>query len=194
MEVMYTSEGRQTMHIGARLPYQGEDLQAVVQMYAPVGYWLEQETQVQLVEIGATGTFVLEQSPEPTLESTKADKLAEIAAWRYNQEVKGLFLHEAIIQTDRESRDRQHELLASFKDGFITSANWKAADGTFVSLSIEKITEIVREISVFVQECFARERMLVDQVSNAQTIAEVQSIDPKAIFPEPFGSIPTTEM
>ena len=39
MEVVYTAEGYQTMDIGARLPYEGETLEAIVQMYAPVRYW-----------------------------------------------------------------------------------------------------------------------------------------------------------
>lgn len=47
MEVVYSSVGRQTLHIGARLPYEDETLEAVIAMYAPIAYWLEQERQVQ---------------------------------------------------------------------------------------------------------------------------------------------------
>ena len=56
MEVVYSSEGRQTLHIGARLPYEGESLEAVIQMYAPVAYWREQETAVVVPQVGITGT------------------------------------------------------------------------------------------------------------------------------------------
>lgn len=58
MEVVYTAEGRQTMHIGARLPYEGESLEAVIGMYSPVAYWLEQEQTVQLPQVGTSGTIV----------------------------------------------------------------------------------------------------------------------------------------
>lgn len=58
MEVVYTSEGRQTMHIGARLPYEDEVLEAVIGMYSPVAYWLEQEKTVQVPQIGTSGTIV----------------------------------------------------------------------------------------------------------------------------------------
>jgi hypothetical protein len=57
MEVVYSSEGRQTMHIGARLPFVGETLEAVVQMYAPVALWREQEAQVVVPEVGAAGVI-----------------------------------------------------------------------------------------------------------------------------------------
>ena len=58
MEVVYTSPGRQTMHIGTRLPYEGETLESVVKMYEPVAYWLEQERKVVVPPVGASGTIV----------------------------------------------------------------------------------------------------------------------------------------
>ncbi len=63
MEIVYESEGRARQHIGARLPYEGESLESVVQMYAPVAYWLEQERPVVVPEIGVTG--VIEPAQEP---------------------------------------------------------------------------------------------------------------------------------
>jgi len=48
MEVVYASPGRQTMHIGARLPYENETLEAVLQMYAPIAFWVSAEQQVQV--------------------------------------------------------------------------------------------------------------------------------------------------
>lgn len=57
MEIVYTAEGRQPMHIGARLPYTDETLEAVVEMYSPVAYWLEQERTVQVPVVGTSGTI-----------------------------------------------------------------------------------------------------------------------------------------
>lgn len=72
MEVVYTAEGRQTMHIGARLPYEGEELQTVVGMYAPVAYWLEQDLVVQVPVVGTSGTIVPPEPPAPIDPSTQA--------------------------------------------------------------------------------------------------------------------------
>jgi hypothetical protein len=55
MEVIYISEGCQTMRIGARLPFEGESLENVVQMYAPINYWLEQEQVVVAPPVGVVG-------------------------------------------------------------------------------------------------------------------------------------------
>jgi hypothetical protein len=68
MEIVYSCEGRKTMHIGARLPYAGESAQDIVQMYAPVTYWLEQEQAVVVPNVGEKGSLVHsfeENQPNP---------------------------------------------------------------------------------------------------------------------------------
>lgn len=64
MEVVYTAEGRQTLHIGTRLPFEGEAIEDVIEMYSPVAYWLEQEKVVQVPSVGTSGTIV-PRAPEP---------------------------------------------------------------------------------------------------------------------------------
>jgi hypothetical protein len=56
MEVVYSADGHQTMHIGARLPYEGESLEVIIQMYAPVALWLERATPIAVPQIGTRGT------------------------------------------------------------------------------------------------------------------------------------------
>lgn len=58
MEIIYNSPGRQTVYMGARLPYAGESVEGIVQMYAPVAYWLEQEREVIIPQVGAGGQIV----------------------------------------------------------------------------------------------------------------------------------------
>lgn len=62
MEVVYSAEGHQTMHIGARLPYVGETVEAVVKMFAPVAYWLEQEREVVVPDVGTAGVIAPQES------------------------------------------------------------------------------------------------------------------------------------
>jgi hypothetical protein len=77
MEVVYTSEGYQTMHIGARLPYEGDTLEDIVKMYAPVRYWEEQNTPVLTVSAGQTGSVQILPPIVPTA--------AEIAVTQRNR-------------------------------------------------------------------------------------------------------------
>ena len=72
MEIVYTAEGRQTMHIGARLPYENETLEQVIRMYEPVRYWEEQQMPVVVPQVGTTGT--LEPLPPPPPPSLPTDQ------------------------------------------------------------------------------------------------------------------------
>lgn len=65
MEIVYTAEGHQTMHIGARLPYEGETLEDIVRMYEPVRYWEEQQLAVVVPQVGVSGTLDPLPIPEP---------------------------------------------------------------------------------------------------------------------------------
>jgi hypothetical protein len=63
MEVVYASEGRQTMHIGARLPFEGETLDAVIAMYSPVEHWRQQEAAVIVPTVGTKGATPSQATP-----------------------------------------------------------------------------------------------------------------------------------
>lgn len=67
MEVVYEAEGHPTMHIGARLPFEGETLEAVIAQFAPVAYWQELQRPVVVPQIGATGVVQpADIAPAPT--------------------------------------------------------------------------------------------------------------------------------
>ena len=76
MEVVYTAEGRQTMHIGARLPYADETLEAVIDMHSPVAYWLAQERAVQVPQVGTSGVV----APQPVALVAPEDQATVVGA------------------------------------------------------------------------------------------------------------------
>jgi hypothetical protein len=68
MEVAYSADGHQTMNVGARLPFEGEALEDVIKMYAPVPLWIELATPVSVPQVGTAGTVtpsqpVIEEAP-----------------------------------------------------------------------------------------------------------------------------------
>ena len=66
MEVVYSAAGHQTMHIGARLPFEGESLEDVIKAFAPVPLWLELARPVQIPSVGVQGTVAPMSTPTPT--------------------------------------------------------------------------------------------------------------------------------
>jgi len=84
MEVVYTAEGHPTMHIGTRLPYEGESVESVIAMFAPVRYWEELKAPVSVPQVGQTGTItpvapVAPVAPaEPTPSTVIESKLIDL--------------------------------------------------------------------------------------------------------------------
>lgn len=175
MEVVYTVEGKPPMTVGVRLPFEGESLETLIHIHSPVRYFIEQMTPVANVAIGTTGSYSI---PEETLESVRREKLLEIAAWRYLEETKGVYINGNLISTTRDSQASLTATFTSMKEGFISTVNWKMADGTFVTLSLSDITAIAQAVVSHVQSCFDREANYITMVNNASTIEEVKNIVP----------------
>lgn len=58
MVVVYEAQGHATLHMGARIPFEGEALEDVVAMFAPVSYWEAQVRPLDTPVVGASGTVV----------------------------------------------------------------------------------------------------------------------------------------
>jgi hypothetical protein len=74
MEVIYSAEGHQTMHIGARLPFEGEALEDVIKAFAPVPLWLELAATVVAPQVGMSGVIAPE-AQQQDLTTPPADKI-----------------------------------------------------------------------------------------------------------------------
>lgn len=71
MEIVYTASGHQLMHISARLPYKDESVEAVIRMYAPIAYWLEQIRPVLVPVVGESGVINAADEEQAMLEQMK---------------------------------------------------------------------------------------------------------------------------
>lgn len=55
MEVKFSAAGLPTMHVGVRLPFEGELLENVLLAAAPVQYWEELTKAVVVPQVGQSG-------------------------------------------------------------------------------------------------------------------------------------------
>ena len=62
MEVIYMAKGHPTMHISARVPFVGEELEDVIKAFAPLQLWRELSTEVNIPTVGYTGVFYASQA------------------------------------------------------------------------------------------------------------------------------------
>lgn len=73
MEIIYTATGYPAMHIGARLPYEGETLEAIIRMYAPLRYWEETTQPVVVPVVGTSGALAPLPTPAPVASIPPSD-------------------------------------------------------------------------------------------------------------------------
>lgn len=180
--LLYKSPGRPDIPMGVHTPREGETLDMVAAMYAPIAMWLDMERPRIVPEVGTTGAYTPANPVDApmTLERAKAEKLAELAADRYAREVGGITIGGASIKTDRESQGTVTGAFISLSQGLATSIDWKADNGQWVKLTAAEITPIAQAVVAHVQACFTAEAQLAAEVNAATTIEAVQAIT----FPE----------
>lgn len=59
MDVVFRATGQPEVLVGARMPFEGEDLNALMASVAPIGYWEDLAKQVAPVMVGTTGAVTL---------------------------------------------------------------------------------------------------------------------------------------
>lgn len=90
-----------------------------------------------------------------------ADKLAQLAAYRYEKETAGITVNGTQIKTDRESQGAIASSYLSLKDGILNGVRWKGKNG-WVSLTLPQARGIAQAVAEHVQACFQRESELTD--------------------------------
>lgn len=115
------------------------------------------------------------------MEVMKHEKRNEIANARYNAEIKGVQHGNMFIRTDRESRLALIELYNKAQGGEGYGCSFKAINGWF-NITAEDIIVINDLIRQHVQNCFDVENYLIQQVEQATTVEEIESINVESAF------------
>lgn len=86
MEVVYRSDAYGVMHVGARLPFEGEALEQVITMFAPVQEWRLRDMSVVAPEVGLSGEMTdAEPAPIPLADQVRAERDRLLAASDWTQ-------------------------------------------------------------------------------------------------------------
>lgn len=111
---------------------------------------------------------------------TKAELSAELAAYRYEQEVGGVSLPNGMeVRTDRETRASITEAVNALEAGLmIAPIPWKLATG-WADLTHNDLKGIAAAVAAHVQACFAAERAVQVQIDAA---GDLTAFDVPAAF------------
>lgn len=120
-----------------------------------------------------------------SLDECRAAKRSEIAAARWNEMVQPTTVqgYESIWFADKESMNdmlrASNDLQTTIALGYLSSdveVNWKTANGSFVSLSVNDLVTIRLLLSQRQQTLYNKEADLVFDIENANTVEDLNKI------------------
>lgn len=119
----------------------------------------------------ANGGTVIDDSEYVEPAKTEGQMKADIAARRYESEVRGIMVNEVFVDTGRDSQAliTGAALSAMLDSTYI--CRWKTPDG-FVSLAAPALISIAQQVREHVQACFDREDSLLTALEQG-TYSEV---------------------
>lgn len=166
---------------------EGQPLIDFITQRAPIDYLMTREAVLNpqvdtsmapltpLVGVENLQSAVQTLDTRSPLEKAVANKLQDIASWRYAKEVGGLDVGGVVVKTDRDSQSQIGDTLSCFQNQFISEVQWKGANG-WVTLTSAQMHDIAAAVAVHVQSCFAQERQFAEQVAAATTVEQVAAI------------------
>lgn len=110
------------------------------------------------------------------LEQFKANKIAELANARWQEETGGYVYHGHEFHSDRESQDRVFQTYMASLGNPNFTATWKTKTGWLEMTASDFIT-LYNEFQAFLQGLYQKEKALQEQVQAAATIEEVEAVE-----------------
>jgi len=98
MSVLFKSNGFQDVTVGVRIPFEGEDVDAVIRLSAPLAIWQPVVRPLQTIEVGYSGQVQPEEAD--------ADAAANAEMWaqvEFERRVAKALLKFGVLQTDPTS-------------------------------------------------------------------------------------------
>jgi len=125
----------------------------------------------------------LVHDPALVLARVKAQRLSDLAAYRYTQETGGITLNGATIKTDLESQAKINGAWSAAQMNPAILIDWKGANG-WIQIDAATITAIAMSVANHVQACFSNERVHAEAIALFATTEEIQAYDFTTGWPE----------
>ncbi len=121
----------------------------------------------------------------PTLEGTRNDKLAALAARRWEAQTGGTTLNGLPVKTDETTTEKiTAAYFKASQDPSYVVRNWKMETGFFTALDAATVIAIGDAIEEHVQACFDREADLTTAIMLAADVAALNAIDIETGWPK----------
>ena len=123
--------------------------------------------------------LVLLPEPDPIpadITELKAQRLSNLAAYRYSIETAGITLNGATIATNSESQAKINGAWAFSQVNPTLLIDWKGENG-WIQINAATITSIASAVASHVQACYSQERIHAEAINALETVEEIQNYD-----------------
>ncbi|WP_454917419.1 DUF4376 domain-containing protein [Xanthobacter sediminis] len=123
----------------------------------------------------------------PTLESARADALAQLADRRWRAETGGIVVGGLPLPTDERAQLKITGAAVAAERDPEMSITWKCTGGVWVTLTAAQVLALADAVRAHVQAAFDREATLAGAITAAETVEAVAAIDIETGWP-PTGA------
>ena len=190
MQVKYSAEGRDDVLVSARLPYQNESIEAVIDQFSPVLMWEEADVVRNTPSVGMSGTNTIEitglgdsisdsSTDDEKLEYKKGMMKNELTITRRNAIAGGFIMTDEghKFSTSFQTLSNISSAIDVMRSEGIGSVNWKTQSGAFINVDDVDLEKAKADIVVFIQKIFDWEKSVSDDIDACTTIDSLALID-----------------
>lgn len=145
-----------------------------VEEYNIAANWCN-ETQLATIEDKGEYYEVVE-IPPPSLEEVKEWKINELKNIRNSKELDPIEYNNHLFDADKDSLDRLNYAIITLSTTHTDQINWTCADNTDTVMSVNDLNMVIANVGIRSNDLHIKYRLLKEQVNQAQTVEEVNSI------------------
>lgn len=109
------------------------------------------------------------------LEQFKAEKIAELANVRWQEETGGYIYKGHEFHSDRESQNRIFQAYMASSNNPNFAATWKTKTG-WLDMTAKDFIALYNEFQTFLQDLYKKEKTLQEKVRTVTTIKELEAL------------------
>jgi hypothetical protein len=125
----------------------------------------------------------------PTFDQVKAQKLNELAAYRYGKETAGVSIGGMTVKTDRESQSMLAGAKVYSDMNESVLIDWKAENG-WVQIDRTVILAVSQAVATHIQACFSREKVHGEAIEALTTVEDIAAYDFTTGWPAFIAALP----
>lgn len=97
MDVEFSAEGHDTVTVGVRIPFAHEDVDQVIQSFAPMSVWFPQPTELASISEGRVGQIDVTSPAEAAANASSAQMWAKV---HFERQVAAALVKFGVLQSD----------------------------------------------------------------------------------------------